>query len=141
MTGAVFFTAEFSAPWGYSAPPSHKMTDLVAPGAEHLVIYHLLIDGDVLVEMPDGQTLPLHPGDVVILPHGHAHNMSSGQDVKRPFPDSGISGRIRARNLRPLQAGGGGAVSRLACGYLSCDPNLCRPILRSEERRVGKECS
>jgi AraC-like DNA-binding protein len=131
MTGAVFFTAEFSAPWGYSAPPSQKMTDTLAHGAEHLVIYHLVIDGDVLVEMPDGQTMPLHPGDVVILPHGHAHQMSSGHGVKRPFPDYGIGGRIRARNLKPLQAGGGGAVSRLACGYLSCDPNLCRPILSS----------
>ena len=53
MTGAVFFTAEFSAPWGYAAPPSHKMADLLAPGSEHLVIYHHVIDGEVLIELPD----------------------------------------------------------------------------------------
>ncbi|MDE3195287.1 MAG: AraC family transcriptional regulator [Acidobacteriota bacterium] len=79
--------------------------------------------------MPDGQAMQLDPGDVVICPHGDPHHMSSGRDAKRPFPDYGISARIRSGNLRPLQAGGGGAVSRLACGYLSCDPNLCRPVL------------
>ncbi|HVY91162.1 MAG TPA: AraC family transcriptional regulator [Bryobacteraceae bacterium] len=129
MTGAFFFTAEFSAPWGYSAPPSKKMADMLSPGADHLVIYHLVLEGGVLIEMPDGQAMQLDPGDVVICPHGDAHHMSSGHDAMRPFPDYGISARIRAGNLRPLQAGGGGAVSRLACGYLSCDPNLCRPIL------------
>jgi transcriptional regulator GlxA family with amidase domain len=31
--------------------------------------------------------------------------------------------------LTPLRAGGGGAITRFVCGYLTCDPHLCRPIL------------
>ena len=55
--------------------------------------------------------------------------MSSGKGAARPFPNYGITAKIQARDLSPLRAGGGGEISRLVCGYLSCDPQLCRPIL------------
>jgi transcriptional regulator GlxA family with amidase domain len=29
-----------------------------------------------------------------------------------------------------MQAGGGGAVTRFVCGYMACDPLLCRPLLQ-----------
>ncbi len=79
LNGAVFFTAEFSAPWGFSAPASNVMAAMVAPGAAHLVLYHLVIEGGAVVEMPDGQSIELKPGDVVIFPHGDPHHMSSGK--------------------------------------------------------------
>ena len=30
-----------------------------------------------------------------------------------------------------MQAGGGGEVARFVCGFMVCDPLLCRPILQS----------
>jgi AraC-like DNA-binding protein len=129
LSGAVFFTAEFSAPWGFSAPASKVMVEKVAPGAAHLVLYHLLIDGDGFVEMEDGQSVVLTPGDIVIFPHGDPHHMSSGKGTRPPFPNYGIAPKIKARDLSPLRAGGGGAVSRFVCGYMTCDPHLSRPIL------------
>jgi AraC-like DNA-binding protein len=129
LNGAVFFTAEFSAPWGFTTPASKVMTEKVAPGAAHLVLYHLLIDGSGYVEMEDGQSFALTPGDVVIFPHGDPHHMSSGRSVKPPFPNYGITPKIKARDLSPLCAGGGGAVSKFVCGYMTCDPHLSRPIL------------
>ena len=129
LNGAVFFTAEFSAPWGFTTPASKVMTEKVAPGAAHLVLYHLLIDGSGYVEMEDGQSVALTPGDVVIFPHGDPHHMSSGRSVKPPFPNYGITPKIKARDLSPLCAGGGGAVSKFVCGYMTCDPHLSRPIL------------
>ena len=129
LNGAVFFTAEFSSPWGFTTPASTVMTEKVAPGAPHLVLYHLLIDGSGYVEMEDGQSVVLAPGDVVIFPHGDPHLMSSGKSVKPPFPNYGIAPKIKARDLSPLCAGGGGAVSKFVCGYMTCDPHLSRPIL------------
>jgi len=129
LNGAVFFAAEFSAPWGFSAPASKALAAQLAPDARHLVLYHLLIEGPALVEMEDGQAVVLVPGDVVIFPHGDPHHMSSGKSVKRPFPNYGITPKIKARDLRPMRAGGGGDVSRFVCGYMSCDPHLSRPIL------------
>jgi AraC-like DNA-binding protein len=94
-----------------------------------MVVYHLVIDGGAVVEMEDGQAVSLAPGDIVIFPHGDPHHMSSGKGVARPFPNYGITPKIKARDLSPLHAGGGGAVSRFVCGYMTCDPHLSRPIL------------
>jgi hypothetical protein len=129
LSGAVFFSAEFSAPWGLSAPAGKVVAEQVAPGAAHVVLYHLLIDGTAFIEMEDGQSVALVPGDVVIFPHGDSHHMSSGKAARPPFPNYGITPKIKARDLSPLRAGGGGAVSRFVCGYMTCDPHLSRPIL------------
>ncbi len=128
LNGAVFFTAEFSAPWGLSTPASNQMAAKIAPRAEHLVLYHLVVEGRAVVELADGQRTELGPGDIVIFPHGDPHHMSNG-DAPRPFPNYGISAKIESRDLSPLRAGGGGEISQLVCGYMTCDPYLSRPIL------------
>jgi AraC-like DNA-binding protein len=129
LTGAVFFSAEFSSPWGFSTSEPKVMAAKVAPGAEHLVLYHLVIEGGAVIELADGKSIALQAGDVIVFPHGDAHHMSSAKGLQRPFPNYGISAKIQARDLRPLQAGGGGEISRFVCGYLTCDPHLCQPIL------------
>jgi AraC-like DNA-binding protein len=129
LNGAVFFTAEFSAPWGLSVPASNIAAATLGLGAAHLLLYHLVVEGGAVIELTDGQCTELKPGDVVIVPHGDSHNMSSGKGVKRPFPNYGITPKIKTRDLSPLQAGGGGEISRFVCGYMTCDPYLSRPIL------------
>jgi AraC-like DNA-binding protein len=129
LNGAVFFSAEFSAPWGFSTPPTKVMAATHAPAAAHLVLYHLVIEGGAFIELTDGQSIELRPGDIVIFPHGDPHHMSSGKDAARPFPNYGISAKIKSRDLSPLHAGGGGEISRFVCGYMACDPHLSRPIL------------
>ena len=57
------------------------------------------------------------------------HAMSSGKGVRPPFPNVGIVPNVRARDLTPLRAGGGGTVSKFVCGYMTRDPHLSRPIL------------
>jgi AraC-like DNA-binding protein len=129
LSGAVFFTAEFSAPWGVSTPASQTMSARIAPGAEHLILYHLLVEGSAVIELLDGKSTTVGPGDVVIFPNGDAHHMSSGAEATRPFPNYGINAKIQARELSPLRAGAGGTISRFVCGYMTCDPCLSRPIL------------
>jgi AraC-like DNA-binding protein len=128
LNGAVFFTAEFSAPWGFSAPASSRMTATIPAGAEHVVLYHLVIQGGAVVELEDRHSIELEPGDVVIFPYGDAHHMCS-KGTSRPFPNYGINDKIKARDLTPLHAGGGGEVSRFVCGYMTCEPYASRPLL------------
>jgi AraC-like DNA-binding protein len=129
LNGAVFFSAEFSAPWGFFSAASNMMAATLALGAAHLVLYHFVIDGGAVVELADGQSIELKPGDVVIFPHGDPHHMSSGKGTVRPFPNYGITDKIKSQDLSPLRAGGGGDISRFVCGYMTCDPYLSRPIL------------
>lgn len=129
LTGAVYFRAAFSAPWGFSTPPTDVMAATLAPGTPNIVLYHLLIEGRAIVELIEGKTIELGPGDIVIFPHGDPHHISSGKDARRPFPNYGITAKIQSRDLSPLYAGGGGETSRFVCGYMTCDPYLSRPIL------------
>jgi AraC-like DNA-binding protein len=129
LSGALFFTAEFSAPWGFSAPKSSTMAVTLGPGAGCVVLYHLVIDGGARVQLPEGESIELQPGDIVIFPHGDPHHMTSVKGAIPPFPNYGISSKIKSRDLSPLRAGGGGEISRFVCGYMTCDPYLSRPIL------------
>jgi AraC-like DNA-binding protein len=129
LNGAVFFCAEFSAPWGFSTPPARTIADELVPGAAHLVLYHFVIEGSAVVQLVDGPSIALDAGDVVIFPHGHQHHMTSDNRAAAPFPNYGISAKIKARDLSPLRAGGDGTASRFVCGYMTCDPYLSRPIL------------
>jgi AraC-like DNA-binding protein len=128
LHGASFFSAEFSAPWGLSAPASSVMVDALAPAA-HLLLYHFVIDGRALARLTNGQSIDLGPGDVVVFPHGDAHEMTSVKGPKPPYPDYGISSKIKSRDLSTLKAGGGGDTARFVCGYMACDPFISRPIL------------
>ncbi len=128
LSGAFYFSAEFSAPWSFSSPPSATLSDLLAIGKAHLVIYHFLIEGKALV-VAGGQSVELRPGDVVILPFADSHQMTSGKDATAAVQSSAILSKIKSRDLSPVQAGGGGDPARFACGYMACDPYISRPIL------------
>jgi hypothetical protein len=90
LSGALFFSAEFSAPSCFASPASNTLAPLLAPGAPHLVIYHFVIDGAAFVQLPDGQSIELGAGDIVVLPHGDPHVMTSapgstGEALTRRF--------------------------------------------------------
>jgi len=129
LNGAVFFRAEFSAPWSFSSPGANVTAATLGVGTAHLVLYHLVIDGGAVVKLADGPNIDLKPGDVVVFPHGHPHSMSSSRVAARSFPYCEITDKIKSRDLSPLRAGGGGEASRFVCGYMTCDPYLSRPIL------------
>ena len=129
LNGALFFRAEFSAPWGFSVPAASVTAATLGMGTAHLVLYHLVIDGGAVVGLTDGSYVELKPGDVVIFPHGDPHTMSSSRAAGRGLTNYGITDKIMSRDLTPLRSGGGGEPSRFVCGYMACEPYLIRPIL------------
>ena len=64
-----------------------KLSEAIAPGAEHLLIYHLLLEGSALVELLDGQSTELTVGDIVIFAHGDAHHMSRREGSYAAVPE------------------------------------------------------
>ena len=44
LDGAMFYNAEFSAPWCFRAPPSRIVAPYLSPDSRHVIIYHLLTD-------------------------------------------------------------------------------------------------
>jgi AraC-like DNA-binding protein len=127
MTGAIFYHAECSAPWGFSVPALRRVAHMLAPGTERLVPYHLVTEGQALVKF-DELSLVLEAGDVVIIPHGDAHTVSNGSPAT--FIDSATSlGKFLAGDLRTMRLGGGGETTRFVCGYFGCESHAERLFL------------
>jgi len=130
MKGAMFFSAEFSAPWRLSTPHCRVLASTLAPGAPHLMMYHLVVEGSARASIQGEPDVDLSPGDLVVFPHGDPHRLSGGSGTN-PVDAAAVLRKIATRDLSPMHAGGGGATTRFVCGYLTFDPLLCGPILES----------
>jgi AraC-like DNA-binding protein len=127
LIGAIFINARFTAPWCYQSPSAASSAPVLEPGAERVVIFHLITEGECYVELGDEPPLRLIAGDVVIFPQGDAHRMTSQPGLP---PAKGVPLKeVLARRPRQLSYGGGGATTRLVCGYLACDARLARMLL------------
>lgn len=132
LKGALFFSAEFSAPWAFAAPPSADLAPSLSPDA-HLIIYHFVVQGTARAALQDGTALPLDPGDIVVFPHGDPHVLSCGASGST-IDETSLLAKIACRDLTPMKTGGGGQATRFVCGFMACDPILCAPILEGLPR-------
>jgi AraC-like DNA-binding protein len=127
LAGAIFINGRFSAPWCYQSPRADAAAPHLEPGAERVVIFHLITEGECYVELAGEPPLHLAAGDAIVFPQGHAHRMTS-QPGLAPAQGARLD-QVLARRPRQLAYGGGGAVTRLVCGYLACDARLARMLL------------
>jgi AraC-like DNA-binding protein len=119
MTGAVFFNAEFTEPWGFQAA-GQRDVPVLAPGTERLVPYHLVIEGEALAQIDSTTSVSLSAGDIVVVPHGDAHTLSSGSPAE--LLDSGsLLAKFLAGDLSVTRLGGGGAATHFVCGFFGCE--------------------
>jgi AraC-like DNA-binding protein len=127
LTGAIFINGRFTAPWCYQSPSAATAAPLLEPGAENVVIFHLITEGECHVELGEGPPMHLIAGDAVLFPQGDAHRMASEPGVA-PAPGGRLAD-VLSRRPRQLAYGGGGATTRLVCGYMACDARLARLLL------------
>jgi len=99
----------------------------INPSGVRVVIFHMITEGDCYVEMKDQSPVHLVAGDAVIFPQGDAHRMTSAPGV--PAATGAKLDVVLSKRPRQLVYGGGGAVTRLVCGYLACDKRLARMLL------------
>jgi AraC-like DNA-binding protein len=127
LVGAIFIQAKFTAPWCYQSPCADSVAPLLEPGAERVVIFHLITEGECFVELAGQPPVCLAAGDVVLFPQGDAHQMNSQPGL---VPATGARlDAVLSRRPRQIAYGGGGPVTRIVCGYLACDARLARMLL------------
>jgi AraC-like DNA-binding protein len=120
LTSALFFNGEFSAPWRFITPAQEKVAAIVSPDSERLVLFHLVTHGEATARTGDHDEVALTAGDIVVFPQGDAHELWNGQS-SRLFPGSRLLPRLAKGELAAEKWGGGGAVTRIICGYLGCE--------------------
>jgi AraC-like DNA-binding protein len=129
LDGALFYNAEFSAPWCFRQPASHIMAPYLSSNSKHVIIFHLLTEGRGYTQFDgEGRSIPLNAGDIVIFPHGDPHIMGNGWPVK-PLDSTQALERVLSGGLTVSRHGGGGEITKLICGYMACEPQLSQVFL------------
>ncbi|MEH2626025.1 AraC-like DNA-binding protein [Bradyrhizobium sp. AZCC 1719] len=128
MTGAIFFNAEFTAPWGFAEPYAHKIAHVLAPGIERLVPYHLVTEGEAVARIEGAPDLSLTAGDIVIVPHGDPHRLFRGSPARLLDGGAWLE-NVFSGDLSVTRCGGGGAATRFICGYFGCERHADRLFL------------
>jgi len=120
LSGAVFFTADFSSPWAIESPLPDMLASAVMPEAECVVLFHILVEGECEVECQRHPQTTMASGDVIVFPRGDQHTMRS-PGAGRAMPLATIFSPGKHDDPPQLSYGGGGRTSRFVCGYLNCD--------------------
>jgi AraC-like DNA-binding protein len=133
LTGAVFLDAEFTAPWCIGTPPGVEVCMGRMPDAQHVVIYHLVTHGNCQVAFADEAPLSAQANDVIVIPGGQAHAL--GSDLASGRGDcTRLVVQRTSDHASQVRHGGGGAMTRMVCGYLACDSALFNTILAALPR-------
>ena len=128
LEGAVYLNAEFTAPWCVKAEYGLASVRERLAGAEQVVFFHYFVEGTCKVPLPDGGVLDVAAGDLVLFPHQSKQVM--GSDVHlRPVEAADMDpGAGADQPVIRLRHGGGGAATRVICGYIACSRSVCRPL-------------
>jgi AraC-like DNA-binding protein len=130
LSGAIFFDIRASEPWLAETPAGPSIVGRMFPGAEHLICYHVMIEGSCWGTVRDRPPVRLETGDVIMVPHGDAHVIGSAPGLR------GVAEVDRYRHpdegqlpFKLSMGMPGGAPARFICGFLGCDARPFNPLL------------
>lgn len=133
LTGAYFYPVEATAPWSVFSEAALNLVPRALPQKEHLISYHVLLEGTCWGGLEDGPLLPLKAGDVIVFPQGDAHRMASAE-VFRPVPRRHDTAARYPETLRVGPEGPPDAT--FLCGFLGCDVRPFNPLLAALPRCI-----
>ena len=120
LKGGVFLHAEFTAPWCILSQVAPEDCGGLLDGAEHLVLYHYVVEGRLSARPLNGEPVEIGAGEVVIFPHNHEHLLGSDVGLP-PVPSRQVVQASPGGGLWVIRHGGGGERTRIVCGFLGCD--------------------
>ena len=129
LTGSVFFSGCFSAPFGVISP---RRWDDSTPMAHlrHISMFHLIAEGGCTVEIATGERREIAAGDILLMPFADQHKFWNGDPHETAFaPDIVRPGPIEG--MLTMNYGGGGEETRIVCGYLESSECLFAPVFRT----------
>lgn len=137
LSGAVFFDIRAADPWVAATPPGRAIVGAMFPGSEHLISYHVIIEGGCWAGVRDTPPIKLSAGDIIVFPHGDPHMLSSVPGMQatadlslyRPPTDGQLPFNISMGQSATESA-------RFVCGFLGCDVRPYNPLLSALPRII-----
>ena len=113
VRSAVYFQTDFCAPWGM---------DVSDTGFAQ---FHMIVSGEAVIRHPDGLTIALSSGDLVVYPTGAPHAICDSADSPT-VPGEQVVGGIL--NGQPVFADGT-RRTRIICGHFAYDLSYRHPLI------------
>jgi AraC-like DNA-binding protein len=138
LTGGVFIDAEFTAPWSVSgkvAPEFCRPFTMTEP--EYVIGFHYVVEGVLVVTLDDGTPRRIGAGEMVMLPHNDLHVFGSASGLNT-IGASVLLGKPGRSGVARIIHGGGGARTRMVCGFLGGNLQL-HPLLANLPRVLSLE--
>jgi AraC-like DNA-binding protein len=138
LSGAVFLNGAFTAPWCLIGRADTGLCAGFLPRSERVVSYHLIAEGSCWAQLADDPDSAIHlnAGELLVVPQGESHVMGSTLDLLPVPTGSLLASQLESTpgEVLTLSHGGGGALTRIVCGFLACDDTLSNPLLSSLPR-------
>ncbi len=115
LRGTVYFQADFRAPWGMAIP------------AGDVAAFHVVTGGACWLRASAiSQPRQLSRGDIVLIPHGHAHELAHDREAEaRPARELLAE---PANDAATPSYGGTGTSTNLVCGHFEYDQKALHPF-------------
>lgn len=140
LSGAVFFDIRASSPWVAEAPDSREIAARVMPEAQHVIQYHVLLDGSCWASLTQdgGDPVEIASGSILVFPQGDPHVLASAPGL-RAEPNLQVYEAALRQERLPFRfdtGAGGPQGARVICGFLGCDARPFNPLIRALPRML-----
>ena len=129
LEGALFFRSELREAFAFESEPL-ALVDALVPGADRLILFHIVARGSCWVTTADGVRHWADEGDVVVMPYGDEYTMG-GRTTAEPVSILSLLDPLPWADIPVLRHGGDGDLTEMVCGYLHSEDPLFDPALRA----------
>jgi len=130
LEGAIFMRCEFSERWALCDLGGPDFAAMMHPGAERLVLFHVVASGRCWVSTSDGERIWANAGEVIVLPYGDEF-LVGGEDPVEPTSAMTVVPPPPWHEMPTLQYGEGGSRTDIVCGCLYSEDPLFDPDLKA----------
>jgi AraC-like DNA-binding protein len=132
LTGGVFLDAHLSHPYCVEAAVTPDTCGSYIRASRQIIGYHYVAEGSMFVSIDRQNVMRIGAGDIVLLPRNDVHTVASSHELclevglqltLPPSPDG----------LARVTYGGGGAQSRIICGFLASEDEF-NPLIATLPR-------
>lgn len=120
LRAALYFRTDFRPPFGVMVPAFAKVAR-----------FHLLIKGRCTIVAGNGPAVTLEQGDLVLVPNGSKHLISSGSETTvLPLDDAFVAAGYRGTGPFVLGDGDASQSCQLICGHFEYSHGADHPLFR-----------
>ena len=130
LEGAIFLRAEYTERWALGDQGGPLFAAMMHPGAERLILFHVVASGRCFVSCADGERYWANAGEVIVLPYGDTFLMGGVEPVE-PVSILSVVPPPPWTEMPIVRHGEGGARTDVVCGCLYSKDLLFDPAVKA----------